>query len=184
MISLLTGLLIAFGLSVRTPKVDTISVYDWQVSSRIQTKHILIEAERERENAAMYSNGEAKLKFKYSQISVIENTAKKISRQETTVKLPWRKALIQVEGGVSCLWYDFDYHEKLTGYASGSIGNDTVKISATIYPDMDGFESAKVKIESRTPLSKYINLHSFLKYSKSRDKRHSLQGKVELEIKL
>ena len=76
MTAILCSLLIAGGLSVRTANIDT--CYDWLVSGRIQSKHLSVDAEKERENGTLYTNYEASTQFKYVRASVIENTAKKI----------------------------------------------------------------------------------------------------------
>jgi len=176
-------LILAGGISVRTPKIDT--VLDWQVYGKFQNKHISVIAEKERDNGTLFNNYEASGDTKYARCSFIQNDAKDISRQEATAKYPWRTetGLFAAEMGLSIIWYDFDSKGKPAGFMASSFGNDTLKGSVKVYPTQDGLESTHILIEARTKI-KMLTLHPFVKWMRIGDEKPYIQSKVELEFKI
>ena len=180
---LLAGLILAGGASVRTPKIDT--CYDWLVSGKLQNQYLSVNAERERENGSHFNNYEASGQMKYMRVSVMENTANDISRQEVTVKNPWESpsGAFEAEAGMSCVWAGYDTHGKLSGYVASRFGNDTLSGSVRLYPTDEGLESAHILVEARAFWGP-VALHPFVKWYRIGDERPYVQSKVEIEVRI
>jgi len=84
-------LLLLFSFSLRSPNLENINVFDYEVMSGISGKNNKVVVAYERENGLQYTNSDVALRYKYFDFTSYKKSAKNINSQEFSFLYPsWK----------------------------------------------------------------------------------------------
>ena len=99
-------LLLLFSLSLRSPNLENIHVYDYEIMSGLKGKNNKVVVAFERENGLSYTNSDVALRYKYFDFTSYKKSAKNVDRQKFSFLYPgWKGVRVGLTYGLK-KWKD------------------------------------------------------------------------------